>query len=46
MDRVPVNYRLARDIFHAAGMEIINATVGGNLELLPLAPLVEALAIR
>jgi hypothetical protein len=43
LDRVLANYALARDMFQADGREIINATVGGNLELYPRLTLAEAL---
>ncbi|WP_244846707.1 glycosyltransferase [Mesorhizobium sp. L-8-3] len=33
LDRVKLNYELARDVFSAGGREIINATKGGKLEL-------------
>lgn len=43
LDRVLINYRLARDVFRADEREIINATVGGHLELFPRLSLREAL---
>lgn len=43
LDRVLVNYRLAGEMFAAAGREIVNATVGGNLDVFPRMELVEAL---
>ena len=33
LDRVAQNYELARAMFEAAGREIVNATVGGKLEI-------------
>ena len=33
LDRVLANYALAKEIFEADGRRIVNATVGGNLEL-------------
>ena len=43
LDRVLVNYRLADEVYRASGRRIINATVGGKLELFPRMPLKEAL---
>jgi GT2 family glycosyltransferase len=44
LDRVLVNYRLADEVYHAAGREIVNATVGGRLEVFPRMDLRSALA--
>ena len=44
LDRVLVNYALARDMFAADGREIVNATVGGNLHLFRRMDLAEAVA--
>ena len=44
LDRVLVNYSLARDIYEADGREIVNATVGGNLDLFPRMTLADAVA--
>ena len=44
LDRVLVNYRLAGEIYRAAGREIVNATVGGRLEVFPRLDLRSALA--
>lgn len=35
LDRVAVNYELAREMFEADGRAILNATVGGKLEIFP-----------
>lgn len=43
LDRVLANYRLADEVYRATGREIINATVGGRLEVFPRMPLQEAL---
>ena len=43
LDRVLVNYRLADELFRATGREIINATVGGSLEIFPRQELSAAL---
>jgi hypothetical protein len=43
LDRVLINYRLARDVYQATGREIVNATVGGKLELFPRMTLAQAL---
>ena len=43
LDRVLVNYRLAGEVYRASGREIINATVGGKLEVFPRMPLGQAL---
>ena len=43
LDRVLINYRLADEVYRATGREIVNATVGGKLELFPRRPLKEAL---
>jgi hypothetical protein len=42
LDRVLINYRLANEMYRASGREIINATVGGHLEVFPRMPLAEA----
>ena len=44
LDRVLVNYRLAGEVYRAAGREIVNATVGGRLEVFPRLDLRSALA--
>jgi hypothetical protein len=46
LDRVFANYRLADEVYRATGREIINATVGGKLELFPRMELREALGRR
>lgn len=43
LDRVMVNYRLAKEIYEADGREIVNSTVGGKLGLFPRLTLAEAL---
>ena len=43
VERMEEMYRLAYAIFQANGREIVNATVGGNLELFPRKALAEAL---
>ncbi len=43
LDRVLANYALAREMFAADGREIVNATVGGALELFHRMPLAETL---
>ena len=43
LDRVLVNYRLAGEVYEASGREIINATVGGKLEVFPRMNLADAL---
>ena len=43
LDRVLANYALAREMFAADGREIVNATVGGRLELFRRMPLAQAL---
>jgi hypothetical protein len=43
LDRVLINYRLAGEVYRATGREIINATVGGKLEVFPRLGLDEAL---
>jgi hypothetical protein len=43
LDRVLLNYRLAHDVYRATGREIINATVGGHLDLFPRTDLATAL---
>ena len=42
LDRVLVNYRLAKEMFEADGREIVNATVGGRLEIFRRMDLLEA----
>lgn len=42
LDRVLVNYRLAKEIFEADGRQIVNATVGGKLEVFPRMDLLQA----
>jgi Glycosyl transferase family 2 len=42
LDRVLASYRLANEMFEADGREIVNATVGGHLELFPRCSLAEA----
>ena len=42
LDRVLANYRLAKEMYEADGREIINATVGGRLELFPRLDLSDA----
>lgn len=42
LDRVLANYALAREMFAADGREIVNATVGGRLELFRRMPLAQA----
>lgn len=37
LSRVKLNYEVARDMFAAAGREVINATNGGNLSVFPRA---------
>ncbi|MEI9991480.1 MAG: 6-hydroxymethylpterin diphosphokinase MptE-like protein [Rhizomicrobium sp.] len=34
-----ISYRMALDVYRAAGRELVNATVGGKLEILPRMPL-------
>lgn len=43
LDRVLVNYRLAGEMFAADGREIVNATVGGNLDIFRRMDLLEAI---
>jgi len=43
LDRVLINYRLAREIYETTGRTIVNCTVGGRLELFPRMTLDEAL---
>ena len=43
LDRVLANYALAREMFAADGREIVNATVGGRLDLFRRMPLAQAL---
>ena len=43
LDRVLLNYRLAHDVYRATGREIVNATVGGNLDVFPRLDLAAAL---
>jgi hypothetical protein len=43
LDRVLLNYRLAHDVYRATGREIINASVGGHLDLFPRTDLTTAL---
>ncbi len=45
LDRVLVNYHLADEVYRATGREIINATVGGKLDLFPRMPLSEAIDV-
>jgi glycosyl transferase family 2/6-hydroxymethylpterin diphosphokinase MptE-like protein len=45
LDRVLVGYHLAGEVYRATGREIINATVGGKLDLFPRMPLDEAVGI-
>ena len=45
LDRVLVNYHLADEIYRATGREIINATVGGKLDVFPRMPLREAIGV-
>lgn len=44
LDRVLANYALARDMYAADGREIVNATVGGNLDLFRRMDLADAVA--
>ena len=44
LDRVLANYALAREMFAADGREIVNATVGGALEVFRRMPFAEALS--
>jgi hypothetical protein len=44
VDMMEAMYRLAKDAFEADGRRIVNATVGGKLELFDRQPLEEALA--
>jgi GT2 family glycosyltransferase len=44
LDRVLISYHLVDEIYRATGREIINATVGGALNLFPRMPLEQALA--
>ena len=43
LDRVLINYRLAGEMYKADGREIINSTIGGNLNLFPRLDLLKAL---
>lgn len=43
LDRVLVSYRLCNEIYRASGRSIVNATVGGELEVFERQPLAEAL---
>ena len=43
LDRVLLNYRLAKDVFEATGRSIINCTEGGRLEEFPRMRIEEAL---
>lgn len=45
LDRVLVNYRLAKEMFEADGREIVNATVGGSLEIFRRMDLLEAVRV-
>ena len=45
LDRVLVNYRLAKEMFEADGREIVNATVGGRLEIFRRMDLLEAVKV-
>ena len=45
LDRVLINYRLAGEVFRADGREIVNATVGGQLDVFPRMELREAVGI-
>jgi GT2 family glycosyltransferase len=45
LDRVLASYRLAKEMYEADGREIVNATVGGHLELFPRQALVDALNV-
>ena len=45
LDRVLVNYRLAKEMFEADGREIVNATVGGRLEIFQRMDLLEAVKV-
>jgi hypothetical protein len=42
LDRVLANYALAKEMFEADGREIVNATVGGALELFDRMDLADA----
>jgi len=44
LERVKSNYELARQFFEADGREIVNATVGGSLEVFPRLTLEDTLA--
>jgi hypothetical protein len=43
LDRVLVNYHLADEVYRATGREIVNATVGGRLDVFPRLSLRDAL---
>lgn len=45
LDRVLVNYHLAREIYRATGREIVNATVGGQLKSFRRLDLAEAVRV-
>ena len=42
LDRVLISYRLAGEMFAAAGRQIVNATVGGKLEIFDRMSLADA----
>jgi hypothetical protein len=44
LDRVLVNYHLAKAMFEASGREIVNCTIGGALDVFPRATLEQALS--
>ena len=44
LDRVLVNYHLADEVYRSTGREIVNATVGGHLDVFPRLSLRDALA--
>jgi hypothetical protein len=46
LDRVLVSYHLVDEIYRATGRRILNATVGGKLDVFPRASLREILANR
>ncbi len=46
LDRVLVNYRLAGEMFEAAGREIVNSTIGGNLDVFRRMDLLDAVNVR
>ncbi len=43
VDNMIRHYALARDVLHMLGVDVINATAGGNLEVFPRAALADAL---